>query len=113
MAAAHAVFQTIEREGLVQHAAQLGEHAMSRLRASAARLPLIKQVRGRGLFIGVELHAREAPALNATEVVRRCRDRGLLINATQDVVLRIAPAINISRREIDQGLDILESVLAG
>ena len=113
MAVAHAVFHTIEREGLVQHAAQLGEHAMSRLRAAATRLPLIKQVRGRGLFIGVELQAQESPALNAAEVVRRCRDRGLLINATQDVVLRIAPAINISRREIDQGLDILESVLAG
>ena len=49
----------------------------------------------------------------AADVVNRCSDQGLLINGTQNVVLRLAPSVTISRTELDAGLSLLESVLKG
>ncbi len=109
MAAAAAVLQVIEREGLIDHARKLGEYALRRLRRFAQDHPgLIVDVRGKGLFIGVEL----APGPDAAKnIVNQCLERGLLINATQGVVLRLAPALVIAESELEEGLTILENVL--
>jgi len=101
MAAASAVLQTIENENLVHHAAELGSHAMARLRSETKSSGNVAEVRGRGLFIGVELAA--AP----TKLVERALDRGLVTNVTAGKVIRIAPAVNIDTSTLDAGLDLL------
>jgi len=64
-------------------------------------------VRGHGLFLGVQL----AEGADGAGIARRALDAGLLINATQGNVLRIAPPITITQGELDEGLDLLHTVL--
>jgi acetylornithine aminotransferase len=106
MAAATAVCDVIESEDLPAHAATLGEHAMARLRNESSIRNKIAGVRGRGLFIGVEL--KDPP----TQIVERALDRGLIINLTAGKVIRVAPPINIPQDQLDRGLDILVEVIA-
>ncbi|MCC6580182.1 MAG: acetylornithine/succinylornithine family transaminase [Phycisphaeraceae bacterium] len=116
MAAAAAVFRTIEAQGLLDHANKIGNHAMTRLRAAMKRSGgRIAAVRGKGLFIGVELNpqAKGATFKNAGEIVDRCRQRGVLVNATQNVVIRLAPSLAIGQEEMDEGLSVLEQVILG
>ncbi|MCE9590225.1 MAG: acetylornithine/succinylornithine family transaminase [Planctomycetes bacterium] len=115
MAAAAAVFRVIERDNLLAHAAKLGNHAMERVRRFAAKDPRVKAVRGKGLFIGIELNPQAPGAWfkSATEVVNKCLDRGLLINGTQNTVLRLAPSLVVTQAEMDQGLDLLERTIRG
>lgn len=114
MAVAASIFDVIETEGLLEHAAELGEYAMGRLRDFAADHPVITQVRGRGLFIGIELDFAKAdlPYADAGELVRAALlDHQLILNTCQGDVLRIAPAMVISRDELDEGLSRLEAML--
>lgn len=108
------IFRILERDQLVEHAAKLGDAVIKRLRAFAAKNKAVKEVRGKGLFIGVELDPSIQGAwfANAADVVNRCQDNGLLINAVQNTVLRLAPALTITVEELNRGLDILERVLA-
>ena len=105
-AAGIAAFEAIEEENLLSNAADLGRHALARLEAMKARFPFIREVRGKGLMIGVEL---DRPG---KDVVARCLKSGLLINCTHDTVIRLLPAMTISREIMDEGLDILEESLA-
>ena len=113
MAAAATVFDVIQRDGLVERAVAMGSYAVERLRRFAAANPVIKQVRGKGLFIGVELdpQAKGASFTQASEIVDRCLARGVLINATQGTVLRLAPPLVIDQDQLDTGLNIIEQVL--
>lgn len=115
MAVTAAIFDVLERDGLVPRAKTLGDKAMKRLAAFAQNHPIVKQVRGKGLYIGVELDFPAAPGrfANAGEVVKACMQRGVLINGVQGNVLRIAPALTIESDELDRGLDVLEDVLNG
>ena len=105
-AAALAVFKTIEKEKLLQNVALMGDYLRSKLLELKAKYSLIKEVRGIGLMLGVELDRPGAA------IVDRCRERGLLINCTQERVLRLLPAITITKRLIDQGVRILDGVFA-
>ncbi len=105
-AAAIATLETIEQEGLLPHVRRIGEHTLGRLRELKARFPFIRDARGLGVMIGLEL---DRPGKG---VVERCLRRGLLINCTHDTVLRLLPAMNITREVMDQGLAILEQTLA-
>jgi acetylornithine/succinyldiaminopimelate/putrescine aminotransferase len=115
MAVTAAIFDVIERDGLLAHAQRLGQHATETLRAFAADRTWVRDVRGHGLFLGIELDpsADGSPFASAAEVVQRCMDRGLLINATAGDVLRLAPPITISAAQWDDGLNRLMEVLAG
>ncbi len=101
-----AAFEAIEQEGLLENARRIGEQIMDRARRWAEELTLIRDVRGLGCMIGIEL------AKPGADVVQACVDRGLLINCTHDTVLRMLPSMAATEAEIDQGLDILASVLA-
>jgi len=103
-AAALAVFKTIRKEKLLQNAERLGAFLGLRLKELQAKFPVIREVRGIGLMHGVEL-SRPGQAY-----VDRAREKGLLINCTQEKVLRIMPAITISKRQLAAGLSILEKV---
>ncbi|MEM9882119.1 MAG: aminotransferase class III-fold pyridoxal phosphate-dependent enzyme [Planctomycetota bacterium] len=114
MAVTATIFEVLERDGLVARAAKLGERAATRLRRFAEGRPAVRDVRGLGLFLGIELDpdADDAWFGSARDVVLRCLDAGLMINGTAGGVLRIAPPLTITDDELDRGLSILEEVLA-
>lgn len=101
-----AVFKAIESERLLKNAEEMGEYLKGKLEELKGKYPVIKEVRGIGLMTGIEL------AVPGADIVKRCLENGLLINCTQDSVLRIMPAMTVSRRLIDQAMRILDQVLA-
>ncbi|MBI1367990.1 MAG: aminotransferase class III-fold pyridoxal phosphate-dependent enzyme [Planctomycetes bacterium] len=107
------MFEVLARDRLLGRAAKLGEKIMSDLHAMADETGVIKHVRGRGLFIGIELDPANAWFDKAADVMTRCLDRGLLIGSAQQNVLRLAPPLTVSDEQVEAGLAALESVLRG
>jgi acetylornithine/N-succinyldiaminopimelate aminotransferase len=107
MAVSKAVFDVIETEKLVEHARQLGEHALQRLGTDQRIAGKVAQVRGCGLFLGIEL--RSPPA----GLVEKALQHGLIINVTAEKVVRLAPPMNITAQLWDQGLDAVTELIAG
>jgi len=99
--------RVIEEEKLVERSAELGAYMKERLVAMTAGLA--RKVRGRGLWIGVEI---AAGAGNAKEIVARLADAGVLTKETHEHTIRFAPPLTISRQELDWGLERCESVFA-
>ena len=100
-----ATLETIEQEGLLEHAQAMGERFLDRLTHLKDQCPLVRDVRVIGAMIGVELAAPGAA------IVQQCMERQLLINCTQSTVIRLLPALNIRPEEVDQGCEILTDVL--
>ena len=100
------IFDVIEREEVVEHAATLGEHAMARLRNEKRIAPKIAGVRGRGFMLGIEL--KNEPQ----KLVEKGLEKGVVINLTAKKVVRLAPPINISAAEWERGLDLVVDVIA-
>ena len=115
-AAALATLQVIEREGLVEHAAQVGAHALARLQEMKHRHPLIGDVRGRGLLLGIELvndRDAKAPAPDAAEqVLYAALSRGLSFKTTMGNVLTLTPPLITTHAQMDAALDILDACLS-
>ncbi|HEX4448768.1 MAG TPA: aspartate aminotransferase family protein [Polyangiaceae bacterium] len=116
-AAASATVDVIEAEGLVANAAAMGAVLKEGLVALAQRHPIIGDVRGRGLMLGMEL-VRDEPAGDRTpeveatlRILEETRKRGLLIGrgGLYGNVLRVAPALIVTRREIDDALTTLQA----
>lgn len=105
--AALATIETIDQDGLLDRATQVGEKFAARFETLKAKCPLILDVRVKGAMIGVELATEGGP------VVQACLQRGLLINCTHQTVIRLLPAVNITDEQIDEGCDILDDVLLG
>lgn len=114
-AAALATLQVIEREGLVEQAERVGAHALERLHALKDRHPLIGDVRGRGLLLGLELvsdRARKTPAGDAAEaVLYRALSRGLSFKTTMGNTLTLTPPLITTREQMDDAIDILDACL--
>jgi acetylornithine/N-succinyldiaminopimelate aminotransferase len=106
MSVAKTIFDVIERENLLSHAQTLGDEAISRLRSERSIQSKIAQVRGKGLFLGIEL--KEPP----TKFVEKGLEAGIIINVTAQKVIRLAPPINISRSDWQRGLDLLVQAIA-
>lgn len=104
-AAALAVFKTIEQDRLLENAEKMGAYLKEKLMQLKEKYSLIEEVRGIGLMMGVELNRSGA------DIVARARANGLLINCTQDRVLRIMPAMTVTKRLLDRGIGILDEVL--
>ncbi|HUN93224.1 MAG TPA: ornithine--oxo-acid transaminase [Burkholderiaceae bacterium] len=98
--------RVIEDEGLVERSATLGEHLLQRLRRIDS--PLVCAVRGRGLWVGVELDTAHA---DARAVVDRMAQLGVLTKDTHGTVIRFAPPLTIDRADLDWGIDQFERVL--
>ena len=115
-AAALAVLAVIEDEGLVASAAQTGSYLRQGLEALAGRHPVIGDVRGEGLLLGVELvdEERVPAAGRAGQVTEAMRERGILISATGPAanVLKIRPPLVFRREHADLLLQTLDGVLA-
>lgn len=94
-------------ERLPERSAEMGAYLMAQLREIES--PLIREIRGKGLFIGIEID----PALTtARKVCERLMDRGLLSKETHEVVVRLAPPLVIGRQEIDWAVTQIREVLA-
>jgi acetylornithine/N-succinyldiaminopimelate aminotransferase len=104
-AAALATIRTIEEDGLLARAGQLGERFRAFFEGLRPQCGLIKDVRVKGCMVGVEL------AADGAGVVKTCMERGLLINCTHQTVLRLLPAMNLTGAELEEGLGVLEGAL--
>lgn len=100
--------RVIEEERLVERSAELGAYMKGRL--AAMTQGLAREVRGLGLWIGVDLDPRLA---SARAVVTALAGAGVLTKETHETVIRFAPPLTISRAELDWGLDRCEAVFAG
>ena len=114
-AAALATLEVIEEEGLVERAADLGAHALARLRSFAAGQPLVGDVRGRGLMLGVEIvkdrATREENHEAAERIFYRCLEGGVSFKISQGCVLTLSPPLVISREDLDRALDVVEQAI--
>lgn len=93
-------------ENLIQRSEELGDYLHQNLLEISS--PLIKEIRGKGLFIGVELDSRYA---KGRAIVLQLLEHGLLSYETHDTVIRLAPPLVISKEQLDEALAILKKVL--
>lgn len=114
--AALATIEVIEREGLVERSATLGQTALNRLRNFAESCPIIGDVRGRGLMFGVEIVSdrtdKTADPATAERIYYRCLDAGLSFKISRGCVLTLSPPLTISVEDLDKALSIVESAIA-
>lgn len=114
--AALTTIEIIEDERLVENAARVGAMALARLEEMQRRHPLIGDVRGRGLLIGIELvtdRGAKAPAKDQAEAIMyRALDKGLSFKTTMGNVLTLTPPLTITEAEMSRALDILEECIA-
>lgn len=106
-AAAVATIKTIIEDGLLDYAKTMGEYLVQKLCALQQSQPLIKEIRGRGLMVGVDLTQPVAPAVKKT-----CCERGVLLLTVGDSILRLLPAMSVTREQIDTGITVIEETLA-
>ncbi len=116
-AAALATLRVIQDENLPARARDLGAHLVERLRDLAKRHPLIVDVRGLGLLVGVELGHRHGTTIQratdeAEQVMYHCLANGLNFKVTQGNILTLTPALTISRELLDRAVRILDDALA-
>ena len=106
-AAVYATLATIKSEGLVEKVAQKGEYFIGELKKLQAKYPdKVKEVRGRGLILGMELTSEGRP------VVEHCLVNRVIVNCTAGSVIRIVPPLIISKEEIDMVVAALDKALA-
>ena len=115
-AAALATIDYIEKHNLVQHSRELGRHCLERLQAMKERHRLIGDVRGLGLFLGIELvkdrQTRERASDEAEAVMYAALSKGLSFKLTMGNIITLTPALIITRQEMDRALDIIEECIA-
>ena len=114
-AAALATIEYIEEHNLAEHARQMGRYAVERMEAMMADHPLIGDVRGLGLLMGMELVRDRATRARATDeaeaVMYGALSKGLSFKTSMGNILTLTPPLTITRQEMDQALDILEESL--
>lgn len=106
-AVARESMRVLEEEGLPQRSFRLGEYVLKELRQIYN--PLIKDVRGRGLMVGIEL---KPEAGGARKYCEQLMEEGLLCKETHEHVIRLAPPLIISREDLDWGLERVKKILS-
>ena len=99
------LLDVIEREKLVDNAGLMGARMLQRLNEMKERYEVIGDVRGKGLMIGIELN------IEGKSVYEECYKNGLIINCTQGNILRLMPALNVTKKQANKALYILEKSL--
>ena len=99
------VFKALRKEKLIANAREMGVYLKERLSELAKKYSIIKEVRGLGLMIGIELNTAGKP------VVEECVKRGLLINCTHETVLRLMPALSVTKKQADKAVGILDKAI--
>jgi len=103
--AALGVFRAMQKEKLLKNCLNMGEYLSQELNILKNNFSIIKEVRGVGLMFGIELN------IEGKQIIEKCMHQGLLINCTHDKVLRLMPALNITKNEINKAMKILSNVL--
>jgi 4-aminobutyrate aminotransferase len=115
-AAALATIQSIEEEGLLENARNIGEYALQQMRGLMSKHPLIGDARGLGLLMGLELvkdrRTMERALDEAEEVMYSALTRGLNFKLTMGNIITLTPPLTITREEMDQALKILDECLS-
>lgn len=106
-AIAYETFRIILSRNILEGIETISTNMFQRLETMKSTSPIVKDVRGRGLHIGVELTIPSRP------IVEECLRKGLIVNSTANNVIRIMPPLTISLEKAAEGMDILESVLKG
>ncbi len=99
------VLKVMEEEKLPERTAQLGQELLKTFHAWQKELPIIREVRGLGLLLALELTIPSRP------IAEQCLERGLIVNAVTPTAIRLAPPLNIGEAELEPGLDLLYTVL--
>jgi acetylornithine/succinyldiaminopimelate/putrescine aminotransferase len=107
-AAALAVIETIERDGLVENSRDTGAYLKGRLQELADRHEGAVEVRGRGLLLALQMSSD-----CAADVVSACLDQGLLVNNVSPSAIRLCPPLILTRADCDEAIGILDGVLHG
>ena len=105
MAAGIASVKMIEDENLLENCQQMSDRFRSHFEELKSELPIISELRIRGMMVGVDL------SIPATPAVGKCMERGVLVNATHDTVLRLLPALNVTAEQVDEGCAVIADVL--
>lgn len=103
-AAANEVLSLLDKK-LLRNINTVGDYFIEQLKVLKSKHKIIKDIRGVGLMVGMELKIKGA------EIVEKCQQRGLLINCTQDTVLRFLPPLIIDKQDVDTAVKILDEVL--
>jgi acetylornithine/N-succinyldiaminopimelate aminotransferase len=102
------ILDVIERDNLAGNAREVGEFILGELQKLQERFPnVLKIVRGAGLMIGIEFQ----PSFKAVEIVKELHKRNLLTIPAGHSVIRLLPALNLSRREAEEGLRIIDKLV--
>jgi acetylornithine/N-succinyldiaminopimelate aminotransferase len=101
-----AVMKTLLKDGVLKNCAKMGKLFVQGLDQLKSRFSSVRTIRGKGLLLGLELE------MEGAKIVEECMTEGLLLNCTAYKVLRFAPPLTITEKEISRGLGILEKVLA-
>lgn len=102
--AAIEVMKVLVEQGVLQNCERVGEYFKDRLLGLKSKYHLIQDVRGKGLLLGLDL------ACDGTSVVKQCMEQGVLINCTQEHVLRFIPPLIIQEEEIDSLIACLDGI---
>jgi len=112
VAAALATLDVIEREGLLGNATAVGNHMLKRMADWPKKHPLVGDVRGRGLMLGVEMvkdkKTKEYAAAERDRIVQAAFERGILFLGCGPSTIRIAPPLTVTKAEADTALDVLD-----
>jgi (R)-1-hydroxy-2-aminoethylphosphonate ammonia-lyase len=113
--AALTTIQIIQEEGLVDRAAELGAYAMEQLQDRLGSVPIVGDIRGRGLMFGIEIVEDRADKTPGNERAERiyyaCLEAGLSYKISQGCVLTLSPPLTISREDLDRALDIVVTAI--
>jgi len=116
IAAALATLDVIEREGLLQNAAEVGHHMLRRMADWPSKHKLVGDVRGRGLMIGVEIvkdkKTKEHGAAERDRIVQLAFERGILFLGCGPSTIRIAPPLIVNKDEVEVAMDVLEETIS-
>ncbi len=104
-AAGMAMIETIEQDNLLERTVESAELFAAHLQGLQSSCDHVREVRQAGMMIGIELEFDGAP------VVQKCLEQGLLINCTQNNVLRLLPAMNIEQDQIHRGMELLSKIV--
>jgi len=102
--AAVATVKTLVEDGVLENCERVGGYFKNRLLQLKEKYAFIQEVRGIGLLLGLDL------SCDGTSVVKKCMDRGFLINCTQEHILRFIPPLVVQEREVDALLACLDTI---
>lgn len=101
-----AALSAILEEGMLENCEKVGAYFLARLEEIKKQFPFVKEVRGRGLILAVEL------SMDGGAIVKQMIQRGILINCTMGNVLRFLPPLIVTKQEVDQVVDTLQQVFS-